>query len=63
MSSEFGIVPSIFRRYIIDDIIKGSGWLIADHPFGLFEIWNAARYENVRSSDAVMAHEAFKLME
>jgi MraZ protein len=28
-----------------------------------FEIWNPERYEKVRSSDAVMAHEAFKLME
>lgn len=28
-----------------------------------FEIWNPERYERVRSSDAVMAQEAFKLME
>jgi len=28
-----------------------------------FEIWNPDRYERVRSSDAVMAQEAFKLME
>jgi MraZ protein len=28
-----------------------------------FEIWNPARYEKVRASDAVMAQEAFKLME
>jgi MraZ protein len=28
-----------------------------------FEIWNPERYEKVRSSDAVMAQEAFKLME
>ena len=28
-----------------------------------FEIWNPGRYERVRSSDAVMAQEAFKLME
>jgi MraZ protein len=28
-----------------------------------FEIWNPERYEKVRASDAVMAQEAFKLME
>jgi MraZ protein len=28
-----------------------------------FEIWNPERYEKVRASDAVLAHEAFKLME
>lgn len=28
-----------------------------------FEIWNPERYEAVKASDAVMAHEAFKLME
>jgi MraZ protein len=28
-----------------------------------FEIWNPDRYEKVRSSDAIMAQEAFKLME
>ncbi len=28
-----------------------------------FEIWNPKRYEKVRASDAVMAHEAFKMME
>ena len=28
-----------------------------------FEIWNPERYEKIRSSDAVMAPEAFKLME
>jgi MraZ protein len=28
-----------------------------------FEIWNPDRYQAVQSSDAVMAHEAFKLME
>src|SRR5438045_4028536 len=27
-----------------------------------FEIWNPARYEKVKASDAVMAQEAFKLM-
>lgn len=28
-----------------------------------FEIWNPERYEKVRASDAIMAQEAFKLME
>ena len=28
-----------------------------------FEIWNPSRYEKVKASDAVMAQEAFKLME
>lgn len=28
-----------------------------------FEIWNPGRYEAVKASDAVMAHEAFKMME
>jgi MraZ protein len=28
-----------------------------------FEIWEPARYKNVKATDAVMAQEAFKLME
>jgi MraZ protein len=28
-----------------------------------FEIWNPERYEKIRASDAVMAQEAFKMME
>jgi transcriptional regulator MraZ len=28
-----------------------------------FEIWNPGRYDKVRASDAIMAQEAFKLME
>jgi MraZ protein len=28
-----------------------------------FEIWSPERYENVKASDAIMAQEAFKLME
>jgi MraZ protein len=28
-----------------------------------FEIWNPGRYEKVKTSDAIMAQEAFKLME
>ena len=28
-----------------------------------FEIWNPERYEKVKASDAIMAQEAFKMME
>jgi MraZ protein len=28
-----------------------------------FEIWSPDRYKNVKAADAVVAHEAFKLME
>jgi len=28
-----------------------------------FEIWNPERFEKVKASDAIMAQEAFKLME
>ena len=28
-----------------------------------FEIWNPARHEKIKATDAVMAHEAFKMME
>ena len=28
-----------------------------------FEIWSPVRYENVKAADAVVAHEAFKIME
>lgn len=28
-----------------------------------FEIWNPSRHEKIKATDAVMAHEAFKLME
>ena len=28
-----------------------------------FEIWNPDRYEKIKTSDAIMAQEAFKLME
>jgi DNA-binding transcriptional regulator/RsmH inhibitor MraZ len=28
-----------------------------------FEIWSPARYEQVKASDAVMAQEAFRMME
>lgn len=54
------------RICIPDEMAKGAG--IADKAVlvGLldrFEIWNPARYEAKRASDAVMAAEAFKLME
>ena len=54
------------RICLPEDMAKAAGVETKAVLVGLldrFEIWNAARYENVRSSDAVMAHEAFKLME
>jgi MraZ protein len=41
--------------------IKGEAVLVG--LLDRFEIWNPERYEQVRSSDAIMAQEAFKLME
>jgi MraZ protein len=41
--------------------IKGEAVLVG--LLDRFEIWNPARYENVKATDAVVAHEAFKLME
>jgi MraZ protein len=41
--------------------IKGEAILVG--LLDRFEIWNPERYEKVRASDAVMAQEAFKLME
>ena len=54
------------RICLPEDMAKAAGVETKAVLVGLldrFEIWNAARYENVKSSDAVMAHEAFKLME
>ena len=31
-----------FSGYIIDDVIKRSGWLITDKPVGLVEAWDAS---------------------
>lgn len=41
--------------------IKGEAVLVG--LLDRFEIWNPARYEKVKAADAVLAHEAFKLME
>jgi MraZ protein len=41
--------------------IEGEAVLVG--LLDLFEIWNPERYEKVRAADAVMAPEAFKLME
>ena len=54
------------RICLPDAMAKAAG--IADEAVlvGLldrFEIWNPERYEKVRSSDAILAQEAFKLME
>jgi MraZ protein len=54
------------RICLPDEMARGAG--IKDEVIlvGLldrFEIWNADRYEKVKAADAVVAHEAFKLME
>ena len=54
------------RICLPEDIASGAG--ITDRAIlvGLldrFEIWSPERYQKVRNSDAVMAQEAFKLME
>jgi MraZ protein len=41
--------------------IKGEAVLVG--LLDRFEIWNPARYENVKTADAVLASEAIKLME
>ena len=41
--------------------IKGEAVLVG--LLDRFEIWNPERYQRVKASDAVMAQEAFKLME
>ena len=41
--------------------IKGEAVLVG--LLDRFEIWNPQSYEKVKASDAVLAHEAFKLME
>jgi len=54
------------RICLPEEMAKAAG--IADEAtlVGLldrFEIWNPARYEKVKAADAVLASEAFKLME
>jgi MraZ protein len=54
------------RICLPDEMAKGAGIKDEAVLVGLldrFEIWNPERYEKVRASDAVMAQEAFKLME
>ena len=43
--------------------IKEKGEAILVGLLDRFEIWNPERYDKVRASDAILAHEAFKLME
>jgi MraZ protein len=43
--------------------IKEKGEAILVGLLDRFEIWNPERYDKVRASDAIMAQEAFKLME
>ena len=54
------------RICLPDGMARGAG--IKDEAvlvgrLDCFEIWNLARYENVKVADAVLASEAFKLME
>ena len=54
------------RICLPDEMARGAGIKDEAVLVGLldrFEIWNPARYENVKAADAVVAHEAFKLME
>jgi MraZ protein len=59
-------LDKVGRICLPEEMSKAAG--IADEAIlvGLldrFEIWNPNRYEKVRASDAVMAQEAFKMME
>jgi MraZ protein len=54
------------RICVPEEMAKGAGIEGEAVLVGLldrFEIWNPERYERVRASDAIMAQEAFKLME
>src|SRR5687767_10700897 len=54
------------RICLPDEMAKAAGIKSEAVLVGLldrFEIWNPERYEKVRASDAIMAQEAFKLME
>jgi MraZ protein len=54
------------RICIPDEMAKGAGITSDAVLVGLldrFEIWNPERFERVQAADAVLAQEAFKLME
>ena len=56
------------RICLPEEMSQAAGIAIGDEAVlvGLldrFEIWNADRFEKVRAADAVMAQEAFKMME
>lgn len=54
------------RICIPDDMARGSGIKDEAVLVGLldrFEIWNPERFDRVKAADAVLAQEAFKLME
>jgi MraZ protein len=54
------------RICLPDEMARGAGIKDKVVLVGLldrFEIWNPDRYENVKAADAVLASEAFKLME
>jgi MraZ protein len=54
------------RICLPEEMVKAAGIKEQAMLVGLldrFEIWNPQRYAAVKASDAVMAHEAFKMME
>ena len=60
------VVDKVGRICIPDDMASGSEIKDEAVLVGLldrFEIWNPERYERVKAADAVLAQEAFQLME
>lgn len=54
------------RICLSDEMVQAAGLKSDALLVGLldrFEIWNPERYEKAQAADAVIAHEAFKMME
>ncbi len=65
-SSAQATVDKSGRICLPDDMARGAGLTGEVILVGLldrFEIWNPERYQKVKAADAVLAPEAFKLME
>jgi transcriptional regulator MraZ len=59
-------LDKVGRICLPEEMAKAAGITVEAILVGLldrFEIWNPERYENVKTADALMAQEAFKLME
>ncbi len=59
-------LDKVGRICLPEDMAKAAGITDQAVLVGLldrFEIWNPERYDKVKASDAIMAQEAFKLME